>query len=72
MIDALRQDFVFSEQSQMKKIQQLILQDKVKPFVAFAHPPTVTMPRIKVPSLKLAVLAHPFVGYDVWQYSEFY
>ncbi|XP_022782149.1 GPI ethanolamine phosphate transferase 2-like isoform X2 [Stylophora pistillata] len=48
LIDALRADFVYSEQTRMPFTQELIRLNKSFSFMAKAHPPTVTMPRIKV------------------------
>ncbi|KAL9950488.1 hypothetical protein ACROYT_G042986 [Oculina patagonica] len=47
LIDALRADFVFSEQSRMPFTQEMISLNRSYSFLAKAHPPTVTMPRIK-------------------------
>ncbi|XP_031566161.1 GPI ethanolamine phosphate transferase 2-like [Actinia tenebrosa] len=46
LIDALRADFVF-EGTRMQYTRKLILDNNTISFVAKAHPPTVTMPRIK-------------------------
>ncbi|KAK7205052.1 transferase [Myxozyma melibiosi] len=47
LVDALRSDFVFSNQSTMEFTQSLILSGTAIPFTARAAPPTVTLPRIK-------------------------
>lgn len=47
LIDALRADFVFNEQKRMPFTQEIIRRNKSFSFLAKAHPPTVTMPRIK-------------------------
>ncbi|XP_067027417.1 GPI ethanolamine phosphate transferase 2-like isoform X1 [Acropora muricata] len=47
LIDALRADFVFSEQVKMPFTQEMIRNNQSFSFLAKAHPPTVTMPRIK-------------------------
>lgn len=48
VIDGLRMDFVFGPTSPMKHLQQRIQFGQAHPFIAYAHPPTVTLPRIKV------------------------
>ncbi|XP_068727731.1 GPI ethanolamine phosphate transferase 2-like [Montipora capricornis] len=47
LIDALRADFVFNERSKMPFTQEMIRKNESFSFLARAHPPTVTMPRIK-------------------------
>ncbi|RPB25398.1 alkaline phosphatase-like protein [Terfezia boudieri ATCC MYA-4762] len=47
VIDALRADFVYSENSNFKFTQSLISSGAAFPFTAHANAPTITMPRIK-------------------------
>ena len=47
LIDALRSDFVF-EKKGMVKVERIIADGRGVAFEAKAHPPTVTLPRIKV------------------------
>ncbi|KAK9377378.1 alkaline-phosphatase-like protein [Lipomyces chichibuensis] len=47
VVDALRSDFVFSNESSMRFTQSLISSGNALPFTAHAAPPTVTLPRIK-------------------------
>ncbi|KAK9366435.1 alkaline-phosphatase-like protein [Lipomyces kononenkoae] len=47
LVDALRSDFVFSNESSMTFTQSLISSGNALPFTARAAPPTVTLPRIK-------------------------
>lgn len=47
VVDALRSDFVFSEESGFEFTQSLIRNGNAIPFTAHATSPTVTMPRIK-------------------------
>ncbi|KAK9241079.1 alkaline-phosphatase-like protein [Lipomyces kononenkoae] len=47
VVDALRSDFVFSNESSMTFTQSLISSGNALPFTARAAPPTVTLPRIK-------------------------
>ncbi|KAJ1753826.1 major facilitator super transporter protein [Coemansia sp. RSA 1821] len=47
VIDALRNDFVFGNESQMAYTQQLLRTGKARGFTARAQAPTVTMPRLK-------------------------
>lgn len=55
-------DFVFSEGSGMKYLQSLILKNQAFSFNAYAHSPTVTLPRVKalvsggVPSFLEAII----------------
>ena len=46
VIDSLRDDFVFN--GSMQFVNSLVDKGKALPFLAKAHPPTVTLPRIKV------------------------
>ncbi len=50
LIDALRSDFVFGDayKRDMPYLRSLINKKETFSFMAKAHPPTVTMPRIKV------------------------
>jgi hypothetical protein len=56
LIDALRADFVLPDVkqswprnvAQMKFVNTLIQRNETVSFVALAHPPTVTLPRVKV------------------------
>ncbi|KAK5997425.1 GPI ethanolamine phosphate transferase 2 [Cladobotryum mycophilum] len=47
VVDALRSDFVYSENSRFEYMQSLIRDGSAIPFTANARSPTVTMPRIK-------------------------
>ncbi|TGZ82080.1 alkaline phosphatase-like protein [Ascodesmis nigricans] len=47
VVDALRSDFVFAENSGFKFTQSLIRAGKAQPFTAHATSPTITMPRVK-------------------------
>ncbi|KAF2666431.1 alkaline phosphatase-like protein [Microthyrium microscopicum] len=47
VIDALRSDFVFSNNSGFTYTQSLIRSGEAIPFTAHATPPTITMPRVK-------------------------
>ncbi|KAF1933386.1 alkaline phosphatase-like protein [Didymella exigua CBS 183.55] len=47
VVDALRSDFVYSEQSGMSFVQSLIRDGTALPFTAHATSPTITMPRVK-------------------------
>ncbi|KAM0719194.1 hypothetical protein Q7P37_005099 [Cladosporium fusiforme] len=47
VVDALRSDFVFGNESAMGYVQSLIRDGSAIPFTAHATPPTVTMPRVK-------------------------
>lgn len=47
VVDALRSDFVFSEDSQMHGVHDLLRKGKGYAFTAFSDPPTVTLPRLK-------------------------
>ncbi len=52
LIDALRVDFVIPYQHsglpRMKQVSKMVEDGEVLSFIAKAHPPTVTLPRIKV------------------------
>ncbi|KAM5353787.1 hypothetical protein ACJ41O_000437 [Fusarium nematophilum] len=47
VVDALRSDFVYSDNSGFEYVQSLIRDGSAMPFTANARSPTVTMPRIK-------------------------
>ncbi|KAF9996163.1 major facilitator super transporter protein [Entomortierella chlamydospora] len=47
LVDALRSDFLFGNESDFKFIQSLIDSNKAIPFTAIASAPTVTLPRLK-------------------------
>ncbi|KAF2823709.1 alkaline phosphatase-like protein [Ophiobolus disseminans] len=47
VVDALRSDFVFGEESGMSFMQSLIRDGTALPFTAHATSPTITMPRVK-------------------------
>lgn len=47
VIDALRADFLFGDQSNFNFVHDLIRQNEAVPFTAFSNPPTVTLPRLK-------------------------
>lgn len=47
VVDALRSDFMFSEDSGFHYLHQLINSGDAMPFTAFSNPPTVTLPRLK-------------------------
>lgn len=47
VVDALRADFMFSNSSLMHFLQSLVRDGSGLPFTAYAHPPTVTLPRLK-------------------------
>lgn len=47
VVDAMRADFCFSEESNFKFLHQLINNGHAIPFTAFSNPPTVTLPRLK-------------------------
>ncbi|OAA34419.1 Alkaline-phosphatase-like, core domain protein [Metarhizium rileyi] len=47
VVDALRSDFVFSQESGFEYTQSLIRNGLAMPFTAHARSPTVTMPRLK-------------------------
>ncbi|KAL2108265.1 hypothetical protein VUR80DRAFT_4064 [Thermomyces stellatus] len=62
VVDALRSDFVYLENSGFQFTQELIRDGAAIPFTAFARSPTVTMPRLKaittgsIPSFLDAIL----------------
>lgn len=47
VIDALRADLVFQHKQYMPFVNQLLSSGKAYGFRAYAHPPTVTLPRLK-------------------------
>lgn len=47
VIDALRSDFMFSEESSMGFVHSLLRSGEAVGFTAFSNPPTVTLPRLK-------------------------
>ena len=47
VVDAMRSDFCFSEESNFGFLHQLINQGHALPFTAYSNPPTVTLPRLK-------------------------
>lgn len=47
VVDALRSDFMFSNSSLMHFLHSLVQDGSALPYTAFAHPPTVTLPRLK-------------------------
>ncbi|KAI8605279.1 hypothetical protein EDD21DRAFT_156427 [Dissophora ornata] len=47
LVDALRSDFVYGNESDFKFMQSLIENHKAIPFTALASAPTVTLPRLK-------------------------
>ncbi|KAL1608404.1 major facilitator superfamily transporter protein [Paraconiothyrium brasiliense] len=47
VVDALRSDFVFGEDSEMGFVQSLIREGTALPFTAHAASPTITMPKVK-------------------------
>ena len=47
VVDALRNDFVYSESSNFTFTQSLIRSGAALPFTGYAGPPTITMPRVK-------------------------
>lgn len=47
VVDAMRSDFVFSDQSQMAFVHSLINKGHLVGFTLFSNPPTVTLPRLK-------------------------
>lgn len=62
VVDAMRSDFMFSQDSQMTFLHHLIDCGNALPFTAYSHPPTVTLPRLKgittgqIPSFVDAIL----------------
>lgn len=47
VVDALRSDLIFSNQSSFDTVHQLIRDGQAIPFTAYSNPPTVTLPRLK-------------------------
>ena len=47
VVDAMRSDFMFSENSNMKYFHSLVSEGNAIPFTAYSNPPTVTLPRLK-------------------------
>lgn len=47
MIDALRSDFLYDEDSKFKNLHEIYNQGHAMGFTAYANPPTVTLPRLK-------------------------
>ncbi|RCK60409.1 GPI ethanolamine phosphate transferase 2 [Candida viswanathii] len=47
VVDAMRSDFCFSEDSSFEFLHELINQGHALPFTAYSNPPTVTLPRLK-------------------------
>ncbi|CCH42057.1 GPI ethanolamine phosphate transferase 2 [Wickerhamomyces ciferrii] len=47
VVDALRSDFIFSEDSSMLYVQSLLREGSALGFTAYSNPPTVTLPRLK-------------------------
>ncbi|PRT52516.1 GPI ethanolamine phosphate transferase 2 [Wickerhamiella sorbophila] len=47
VVDALRSDFMFSNESSFETIHSLIREGCALPFTAYSNPPTVTLPRLK-------------------------
>ncbi|KAI5287857.1 major facilitator super transporter protein [Ascosphaera acerosa] len=47
VVDALRSDFVYADESGFEFTQELIRSGAAVPFTAHAGPPTITMPRVK-------------------------
>ncbi|KAG0289074.1 major facilitator super transporter protein [Linnemannia gamsii] len=47
LVDALRSDFLYGNESDFRLMQSLINSDKAIPFTALASAPTVTLPRLK-------------------------
>lgn len=48
LIDALRSDFIYDEREQMPFLSEQIKRGHANGYIVQAHPPTVTLPRIKV------------------------
>jgi len=48
LVDALRADFVFDAKSSMSHVKDLRREGKALSYIAKVHPPTVTLPRLKV------------------------
>ena len=47
VVDAMRSDFMFSSNSNMPQVHNLIRSGFCYPFTAYSDPPTVTLPRLK-------------------------
>ncbi|KAF1971856.1 GPI ethanolamine phosphate transferas-like protein 2 [Bimuria novae-zelandiae CBS 107.79] len=47
VVDALRSDFVYGEESGMEFVQSLVREGTALPFTAHAASPTITMPKVK-------------------------
>lgn len=47
VVDALRADFMYSNVSLMHFLHSLVRDGSALPYTAYAHPPTVTLPRLK-------------------------
>lgn len=47
VVDAMRSDFMYSENSDMNFLHSLIREGLALPFTAYSNPPTVTLPRLK-------------------------
>ena len=60
LIDALREDFVFGDKSPMSFVKKLQGEGHALSFTATVHPPTVTLPRIKVNELISECSVIPF------------
>lgn len=62
IVDAMRSDFMFSNESRMLFLHELIHSGNALPFTAHSNPPTVTLPRLKgittgqIPSFVDAIL----------------
>src|SRR5690625_1656894 len=48
VVDAMRSDLLYNPSSPMNFTKSLIMNGQTYPFIAYAHAPTVTLPRIKV------------------------
>lgn len=80
VVDALRSDFLFSEDSHMEFVHHLVRENCALPFTAYSNPPTVTLPRLKgittggTPSFLDAILniaddndnSQSLINYDSW------
>lgn len=47
VVDAMRADFMYSDDSEMSFLHELIKEGTALPFTAYSNPPTVTLPRLK-------------------------
>lgn len=47
VVDAMRADFLYSDNSHMKFVHELINENCALPFTGYSNPPTVTLPRLK-------------------------